>query len=139
MNEKNKLKHPREYYIEQMIERIRSDHHEAAAYLKKYAYTVKYQINKKYIVGTPEVLIEALLMGAKALETARAEAITEFANALHDEIAAALESNYKAKRERSKNDPDDYNDAFFNMIEGKIAALRGIDDFVSETVDKLKG
>ncbi len=55
-----------------------------------------------------------------------------FAN-IHQEIKKALESNYKARKERNEDRRwSRINDDFINTVNGKIAALRGIEDFVTE-------
>ena len=55
---------------------------------------------------------------------------------LQSEIAAALESNYKAKGDRLK-EPNLYmTDEFVAYCEGKIHALRGISDFIEELKEK---
>ena len=59
-----------------------------------------------------------------------------FAN-IHQEIKRALESNYKARKERNENRHwGRINDNFINTVNGKIESLRGIDDFVSKLEDK---
>ncbi len=51
------------------------------------------------------------------------------------EIRAALESNFRAKQERiEKKRPTAFIDY---IIEGKIAALRGLDDYLDELEDRL--
>jgi predicted DNA-binding protein YlxM (UPF0122 family) len=79
----------------------------------------------------PRDEVERLLASAKA-ETAR----KIFAD-IHTEIQEALESNYKARKERSENRHwGRINDDFINRVNGKIESLRGIDDFVSKLEDK---
>lgn len=69
-----------------------------------------------------------------------AEAIKEFVDKVHTEIHQALESNYKARQERmEKYINANGTDEFIQYCEGKIAALRGIDDFVDETYKEMVG
>jgi len=64
-----------------------------------------------------------------------AKAIKEFADKCHADIHQALESNYKAKNEAlSKYGKDD---GFVGFLDGKILALRGIDDFIDTTLKEL--
>ena len=65
----------------------------------------------------------------------RAEVAREICCKIEEEIVAALESNYKAKAERMANPRIDA-DEFISYCEGKIAALRGIEDFVEELKKK---
>ena len=65
----------------------------------------------------------------KASDVAR-----EIFEELHREIERALESNYKARRERLNG--RGATDNFVNLIDGKIAALRGIDDFIEYLENK---
>lgn len=75
-----------------------------------------------------------------AKETIKAEAIKELADKVHTEIHQALESNYKARQERmEKYINANGTDEFIQYCEGKIAALRGIDDFVDETYKEMVG
>lgn len=69
----------------------------------------------------------------------KAEAYKEFADKVHTEIHQALESNYKARAERMAKPNIDMADEFISYCEGKIATLRGIDDFVDETCKQLVG
>lgn len=52
---------------------------------------------------------------------------------IEKEIEAALESNYKIKR-----DAQDMNDTLVTYVEGKIACLRGIDGFIAELKKKYE-
>jgi hypothetical protein len=65
---------------------------------------------------------------------ARAEVANKICCEIEEEIVAALQSNYRAKQERvEKQLPDDF---VSYMCEGKIAALRGIYDFIDELKKK---
>ena len=55
---------------------------------------------------------------------------------IEEEIVAALESNYKAKAERLANPHVSMADELISYCEGKIAALRGIEDFITELKNK---
>ena len=57
------------------------------------------------------------------------------AEAILDEIDAALESNYRALQERLKN--ADQTDKFTHYTDGKIAALQGMQGFVEECLDLM--
>ena len=64
----------------------------------------------------------------------KSEVAREIFEKIEREIVAALRSNYNAKQERvEKQIPDDF---VSYMCEGKIAALRGIDDFIAELKKK---
>lgn len=64
----------------------------------------------------------------------QSEVVREIFEEIRREIKAALKSNYNAKQERvEKQIPDDF---VSYMCEGKIAALRGIDDFIDELEQK---
>lgn len=65
----------------------------------------------------------------------KAEVAREICCKIEQEIVAALESNYKVKAERMANPRIDA-DEFISYCEGKIAALRGIEDFVEELKKK---
>lgn len=68
------------------------------------------------------------------------ETVLKMAKILQDEIKSALDSNYRARQERIDKwkDPNAYiGGDFVNICDGKIAALRGIDDFIGEIVDKM--
>ena len=67
----------------------------------------------------------------------RAEAITEFAENLKEEIFKASKSNYDARKERlEKYCHSDDNGEFISYCNGKIDALRGIDDFIDELTNE---
>lgn len=68
------------------------------------------------------------------LKVAEAQAIKEFAESIKAEIREALKSNYKAKFEIMAKPNVDMADEFISYREGKIAALRGIDDFVDTLI-----
>ena len=68
------------------------------------------------------------------------ETVRKMAKMLQDEIKSALDSNYRARQERIDKwkDPNAYiGGDFVSICDGKIAALRGIDDFIDEIVDKM--
>ena len=61
---------------------------------------------------------------------------------IQKEIELALDSNYKARQERVDKwkDPNIYiGDDFVAICDGKISALRGIDDFINELREKYRG
>lgn len=66
----------------------------------------------------------------------RKEVVRKICCEIESEIVAALESNYKARAERIRNPRIDTADEFISYIDGKIAALRGIEDFVEELKKK---
>ena len=57
------------------------------------------------------------------------------ANDILAEIEAALDSNYAARKERIEKGHT--SDDFLSVIEGKIAALRGMQGFVEELLDTM--
>ena len=67
----------------------------------------------------------------------KAESIKEFAERLKEEIVEALKSNYNAQNERilKTNKVDE----FVKYCDGKIAALRGIDDFLDDLLKEMVG
>jgi hypothetical protein len=65
-----------------------------------------------------------------------AEFAREICCKIEEEIVAALESNYNARAERLRNPRCESADEFIAHVEGKIAALRGIEGFVEELKDK---
>lgn len=67
-----------------------------------------------------------------------ADAIKEFAEKVHNEIEEAVESNYRVKEERVAK-TDDYGDSFVSWVDGKIIALRGIDEYMEELLEKMMG
>lgn len=69
----------------------------------------------------------------------KAEAYRECIEKVHTEISEALNSNYKAKAERMTKPKIDMADEFISYCEGKIAALRGIDDFADNILKELVG
>jgi hypothetical protein len=89
-----------------------------------------------------ERLRTAFIQEVTDRDDAKAEAIKEFADKVHTEIHGALESNYNARREHIDKwrDPNAYiGGDFVPMVEGKITALRGIDDFIDETYKEMVG
>lgn len=58
---------------------------------------------------------------------AKQEVAKQIFEEIHKEIELALDSNYKARREHNN---------FISLVDGKISALRGIDDFVYELQEK---
>lgn len=69
----------------------------------------------------------------KELDVAR-----EICCKIEEEIVKALESNYNAKVERMRKPCIDMADEFIGWVEGKISALRGIEDFVAELKKKCE-
>lgn len=56
---------------------------------------------------------------------------------IEEEIVAALESNYKARtRYYTKQKYEKVDEEFINTVNGKIAALRGIEGFIAELKKK---
>ena len=72
----------------------------------------------------------------RIIENAKSEVVREICREIREEIVAALESNYKAKAERLAGSDIYFADEFISICEGKIAALRGIEDFVEELKKK---
>lgn len=83
-----------------------------------------------------EVELEAMRGAANSYKMHYKNLAREICCKVEEEIVAALESNYKAKSERLKNPHIDTADEFISWCEGKIAALRGIEDFVEELKKK---
>lgn len=66
----------------------------------------------------------------------RAE-VEEIFSELYKEIESALNSNYKARRERING--CGARDMFLNVVDGKIAALRGLHEFIEYLEEKHTG
>ena len=64
----NKPKHPREVAIEKRVERLRNDPKEAARMLMHYAYALSHRRNAHTYLPDHTLIVEALKMGAMALE-----------------------------------------------------------------------
>ncbi len=75
----------------------------------------------------------------KMLRKLASDLAEEIISCIHDEIELALESNYKARKERIIDVEMATDDAFTEYINGKIATLRGIDDFLAELKKKYIG
>ncbi len=69
----------------------------------------------------------------EVIDRIKTEVAREIFEGIEREINLALESNYKAKRLKN-NDPN--SSTFINIVDGKITALRGIDDFIAELKKK---
>lgn len=73
-------------------------------------------------------------------ERAKAKAYKECIEKVKEEIAKALESNYKARAEKENKEINLYLDnLFWNYCTGKIDCLRGIDDFCNNLLKELVG
>ena len=72
----------------------------------------------------------------------KTEAYKELVAEIQTEIREALKSNYKARQEHIDKwrDPNAYiGGDFVSICEGKIAALRGIDDFINDLLKEHTG
>lgn len=70
-----------------------------------------------------------LMVDAPTADVApKSEVAREIIKEIRHEIELALESNYKARKQRLEGQVA--YDAFVSWVDGKIAALRGIDDFI---------
>ena len=83
------------------------------------------------------------LVNAKALEVLyekgyrkASEIAREIFEEIEKEIKAAIESNYRAKKERYKHSVIPNYDSFTAMCDGKICAMRGLLDFIAELKKK---
>jgi hypothetical protein len=72
----------------------------------------------------------------KLIAEAKQEVAREIFEEIESEIKLALESNYKAKREHIDNNYYCLHAEFLSAVQGKIDALRGIDDFIAELKKK---
>ena len=88
----------------------------------------------KALRETKRQLSEAIHQVEQNKRAVRASLRT-MAEAILDEIEAALESNYAARKERIEKGHT--SDDFLSVIEGKIAALRGMSDFVEQLLDDM--
>lgn len=79
--------------------------------------------------------LSAALYHVERYKRGTKSALLAMAHAILDEIEAALRSNYAARRERIEKGHT--SDDFLSVIEGKIAALRGMQGFVEELLDKM--
>jgi hypothetical protein len=73
--------------------------------------------------------------GEKYYNIGYTDAIRSFSGELMKEISAAIDSNKRAMYNRSGEPKDDHSEEFFSWCNGKVSALRGIEDFIEE---KLK-
>lgn len=64
----------------------------------------------------------------------KSEVAREIVKEIRHEIELALESNYKARKQRLEGQVA--YDAFVSWVDGKIAALKGIDDFINSHIAK---
>lgn len=64
-----------------------------------------------------------------------AETVEKMGATILAEIEAALDSNYRALKTYRER-PVEMKD-FLRCVDGKIAALRGMSDFVEETIEKM--
>ena len=62
------------------------------------------------------------------------EVLEKFCDELQSEIQAALSNNYQVLKERKEHRLE--GDTLIPLIEGKVAALRGIDDFIDTLLEK---
>lgn len=69
----------------------------------------------------------------------KAEGIKEFAEKIKEEIAKALESNYKARAEKENENIDFNSDIIWHYCTGKIHCLQGIDGFIDYTSKEMAG
>lgn len=69
----------------------------------------------------------------RMVQQAKQEVALKIFDDIHREIEVALKSNYDARKKRNENRQwRRINDDFINTVNGKIAALRGMDDFITE-------
>ena len=87
----------------------------------------------------PRVELDAMRGAANSYKIHYENLVRKICCEIEEEIVVALESNYKAKRERLANPHIDTADEFVAYCEGKITALRGIEDFIEELKDKYCG
>ena len=82
--------------------------------------------------------VEALYFAKDTqLENAKAEVANKICCAIEKEIVAALESNYRARKEHIERHAElAYDTELLLEISGKINALRGIEGFVEELKKK---
>jgi hypothetical protein len=71
-------------------------------------------------------------LGCREGDKIKREVAREIFEEMRREIKAALKSNYKARDERLSRPKVDAADEFVSYCDGKIHALRGIDDFIDE-------
>lgn len=75
-------------------------------------------------------------LGCQMAEELKSEIAIKICCEIEEEIVAALESNYKVRAERMESPRIDTADEFISYIDGKIATLRGIKDFVENIKNK---
>ena len=73
-----------------------------------------------------------------------AEGVNQSLRRMRIEILDAIKSNFQAKEERivkcnNHNIPIDEENSFLQYLNGKITALRGIDDFADNLVEEMVG
>lgn len=73
------------------------------------------------------------------VDEAKTKAYKECIEKVKEEIAEALESNYKARAERIEKHNVGETDEFISYLQGKIDCLRGLDDFLDNLLKELEG
>jgi hypothetical protein len=91
--------------------------------------------NLDFLVSLSDVR-KSLQMTPTADVVPRAE-VEEIFSELYKEIESALNSNYKARRERING--CGARDMFLNVVDGKIASLRGLHEFIEYLEEKHTG
>lgn len=72
------------------------------------------------------------------IDKTKAEAINEFAEKLKEEIRDAIDCNYEVIEEHNETHKPP-NAEFVGFCNGKILALRGIDDYIDDLVKEMVG
>lgn len=95
-----------------------------------------YPRRRRYTIGDIRGMLKNERIAPTADVVPRAE-VEEIFSELYKEIESALNSNYKARRERING--RGARDMFLNVVDGKIAALRGLHEFVEYLEEKHTG
>lgn len=110
--------------------------------VKKQDETIYQAIQKVGVNVNKDELIRALQYDRNQYDKGYKDGAKEFAKDLQNEIKRALTNNYdvKAKRlERLIEKGVPYNDDFINIVDGKIQALCGIEDYINELLNEWGG
>ena len=88
-------------------------------------------------IGGCEIATETAKAFYNAGYRLAAEVAGEIFVEIKQEIKLALDSNYKARGKLLRKFPQEHNEIFMGSLNGKIDALRGIDDFIAELKKKF--
>lgn len=116
------------------IEKIKSNYSKLCEYAEKKELELA-EINAD-ISWFREAKISRL---APAIKEIKAKAYKEFAQQIKQEIKEAYDNNAEVLKEHFEKHKGDFNDAFVEMVEGKINTLLGLSDFIDNLLKEMVG